>query len=78
MIVATCGHRAAFTRRGLCRSCHRKLSENGDPLPPDRRSKPPVNPVAWLVTIIRLLPAVQQQALREALERTPGDRSNGA
>ena len=55
MICAHCGRSAKWLRRGLCRSCHRKLSENGNPLPPDRRSKPSPDPalqVAWLLAVV--------------------------
>lgn len=31
-----CGHGTRVYARGLCRSCHRKLSEHGLPLPPCR------------------------------------------
>jgi len=72
MICTHCGCTVKWLRRGLCRSCHRKLSENGDPLPPDRRSKPPLDPtlqVAWLLAIVLRLPDEQQHALREALKQ---------
>lgn len=38
LVLATCGHTVAptDTRRGLCRTCYRKLSGEGLPLPPTR------------------------------------------
>ncbi len=38
LVLATCGHMVAptETRRGLCRTCYRKLSGEGLPLPPTR------------------------------------------
>jgi predicted amidophosphoribosyltransferase len=76
MICAHCGRSAKWLRRGLCRSCHRKLSENGNPLPPDRRSKPSPDPalqVAWLLAVVLNLPEPQKQAVREALK----EQANG-
>ncbi len=48
-------------RRGLCRSCHRKLSEAGIELPPANGGHPAF--VQWL----RRWPAEQQQKLKDAL-----------
>lgn len=37
-VLASCGHTVppSETRRGLCRTCYRKLSSEGLPLPPTR------------------------------------------
>lgn len=36
LVLATCGHSvpSTETRRGLCRTCYRKLLDQGCPLPP--------------------------------------------
>ena len=50
--LADCGHLAATTYRGLCRSCYRKLGE-ADALPPPReQGRPRVHPLRrWLGTL---------------------------
>ena len=56
-------------RRGLCRSCHRKLADHGLPLPPDRRSAPPLATGAWLIGWLLALPEPLRVALAAALQR---------
>ena len=63
-------------RRGLCRSCHRKLSDCGLALPPDRRSVPPLPPEVWLVTWVLALPEPLRVALAAALHHPPRE-TNG-
>lgn len=58
--------------RGLCRSCHRKLSDCGVPLPPPRtsgrrREPTPVRLARWVAT----LPAPVRAALRVGLATAP-------
>jgi hypothetical protein len=60
--------------RGLCRSCHRKLSDCGVPLPPPRasgrRCEPATERLArWVAT----LPAPVRAALRVGLATAPKD-----
>lgn len=55
-------------RRDLCRSCYRKLSGEGLPLPIDRRTlRPRVPLAAWLVAFVHALPPDARTALDAAL-----------
>lgn len=46
---ALCERRPGVFRRGLCRSCYRKLSECELPLPPERQHGPPPTPPGELL-----------------------------
>lgn len=60
-----CGHHGMWGRRGLCRSCYRKLSEHGCPLPPAGRRWDGRD---WLRAWVQSLPKETQAAIAKVLE----------
>jgi hypothetical protein len=52
-------------RRGLCRSCHRKLSECMLPMPPNGRWSP--DPMIRLLTFLRSIPPAGRLLLHQLL-----------